>query len=327
MRVLALTFGDSATASSHYRIFQYVPHFERFGIELHAHPAAAFDEWENVRNYDAVIVQKKLLPVRRVRWLRRHARRLIFDVDDAVWFPHGKPHHWFTRWRGRRRLNAIAQAADLCIVPNQVLGDHLSALNATVALLPMALDGRQWPARSAPDGVGPTIRIGWAGNPVNLCYLEAIEPILTEALKSDPESQFVVFSGERPRFKSLPCEFSPYGPGRESEVIRSFDIGLLPLPENEFANAKSPIKGLQYMASAVPCVASATAATREMFGPDATGFLVRTPAEWATALTRLTRDATLRRTAGERAREEFDRRYEIGRTAEKLAALLATTPA
>ena len=171
MRILALTFGDASTASSHYRVFQYIPLLEPLGVRIEAFPAADFAGRKTVAGYDAVLAQKKLLPPGRVRWLRRQTCRLLYDVDDAIWFPHGRRHHWLTRWRTARRLAAIARAADLCIVPNNVLGDHLRRLNARVALLPMALDGQRWPARSTPRDAG-IVRIGWAGNPVNLGYLK-----------------------------------------------------------------------------------------------------------------------------------------------------------
>src|SRR5688572_10080745 len=125
MRVLALTFGDATTASSQYRVYQYIPLLEQSGIRLEAFPVATFTAWDTVAGYDTVLVQKRLLPPGRLRWLRHHTRRLIFDVDDAIWFPHGRRHHWLTRWRTERRLAAIARAADLCVVPNHVLGDYL----------------------------------------------------------------------------------------------------------------------------------------------------------------------------------------------------------
>jgi glycosyltransferase involved in cell wall biosynthesis len=325
MRILALTFGGATTASSQYRVYQYIPFLQRSGIHVEAFPAATFDAWDTVGGYDAVLVQKKLLPPGRVRWLRGQTRRLLYDVDDAIWFPHGRQHHWLTRWRTGRRLAAIARAADLCIVPNQVLGEYLRRLDAKVALVPMALDAQQWPAKSARRDDAASVRIGWAGSPVNLCYLEEIEPVLMAARRRDPRVQFVVFSGARPRFRELPCEFVAYQPGEESAVIRTFDIGLLPLPGDDFANGKSPIKGLQYMASGVPCVATATAGVRELLGDESAGLLARTDDEWVDAISRLIESPALRRDLGSHARDLFESRYEIRQTAAVLAGLLPAT--
>ena len=94
MRIIALTFGDESAASSFYRIYQYVIPLAKLGIELTAHPADRFEDWSSLGDYDVVIVQKKLFSGRQVRLVRKHARRLIYDTDDAIWEPHGRPHHW-----------------------------------------------------------------------------------------------------------------------------------------------------------------------------------------------------------------------------------------
>src|SRR3954470_10722235 len=141
MRVLALTFGDEHQASSKYRVFQYIEPLARLGIELEPTPANSFKDWKRVGEYDVVLVQKKLFPSGKVRSLRRNARRLIYDVDDAIWHPHGKEHTFFTNLRNRWRLKAITRAADLCITANSVLADHLCELTERVTILPLALKG------------------------------------------------------------------------------------------------------------------------------------------------------------------------------------------
>ena len=39
----------------------------------------------DLTSYDAVILQRKLLPQWMLARLRRRVRRLLFDFDDAVW--------------------------------------------------------------------------------------------------------------------------------------------------------------------------------------------------------------------------------------------------
>src|SRR5437867_8092151 len=151
MRVLCLTFGDATTASTFYRIHQYETPLADRGIHLKIIPTRQFQDWNSVQSYDAVLVQKSLLPTDKVRQLRRAARRLLYDVDDAIWHPHGKPHFLFTRVRQAVRLRAITRAADQCLAANGVLAAHLKRFTSRVAVLPMALDGALWkPRHSAP---------------------------------------------------------------------------------------------------------------------------------------------------------------------------------
>lgn len=324
MRVLALTFGDEHQASSKYRVFQYVQPLREFGITLEPMPANAFKEWRKISQHDAVLVQKKLFRSGRVRHLRRQVRRLIYDVDDAIWHPHGKEHSFFTNLRNAWRLKAIVRAADLCIVANKVLAEHLRRLTPNVSILPLALDGRRWQPRPVAES-SAFVRVGWAGHPVNLPYLEAIEPALAQAQMDNPNVEFAVFCGKQPRFRKLKYRHIRFEPDTEMEAIRSFDVGILPLPPGPFAAGKSPLKGLQYMATAIPTVVTPVGATRDMFVEGETALFAKTPDEWHSAISRLAGDGAFRMEMGRKARTAFERTSELAQTVPRFARLLQSS--
>lgn len=321
MRVLALTFGDEQQASSKYRVFQYIAPLRELGITLEPTPANAFQDWQKVPGYDAVLVQKKLFSSGRVKALRRLTPRLIYDVDDAIWHPHGKEHSFFTNLRTAWRLKAIARAADICIAANHVLAEHLRRLTPNVIVLPVALNGKRWQpgTRSEPSGI---VRVGWAGHPVNLRYLEAIEAALALAQADNPNAEFAVLCGQQPQFRKLKYRHICFQPEAEIDAIRSFDIGILPLPPGPFAEGKSPIKGLQYMASGIPTVVTPLGATRDMFREGETALFASRQEEWQRAITRLIRDGELRVRMGKRARTAFEETAELAHTAPLLARML-----
>jgi glycosyltransferase involved in cell wall biosynthesis len=321
MRVLCLTFGDATTASTFYRIHQYKVPLATRGIELEIIPTREFQRWDSVSSYDAVLVQKSLLSLGKVPRLRRVARRLLYDVDDAIWRPHGQPHFILTRIRQTLRLRAIAAAADQCIPANGVLATYLKRFTRRVAVLPMVLDEQLWKARAAMND-GKTLRIGWSGHPVNLSYLENVEPALLEVQLRFPKVEIAIFSGQPPRFRKLNFVHVPFAPGKESEAIQSFDIGLLPLPNDEFSAGKSPIKGLQYMASGVPLVATPLPGTRELLGDEGTALYATSIEEWQNALCGLIRDEQQRREIGRNARQRFEREYTLTRGADLLTRRL-----
>jgi hypothetical protein len=322
MRVLALTFGECSQGSTLYRVHQYQAPLEREGIRLELVPAARFTAWSSLNDYDAVLVQKRLFNLSRVRQLRARARRLVYDIDDALWEPHGRPHAFFTRWRTRLRLRAVVRAADVCLTANQVLAQHVRQWSSRVTVLPMALDENCWPPRGdAAAGRALPLRIGWAGAPVNLPYVEALEAELLAVRQQFPSVEVAVFSGAAPNFCDLPVRHLPFVAGTESEAIRSFDIGLLPLPDNAFAAGKSPIKALQYLASGAPVVASPVGATRELLHAGSTA-LFAVPGAWTPAMLRLLREPALRQQLGRQARAEFERRYTLRQTTPQFVAIL-----
>jgi glycosyltransferase involved in cell wall biosynthesis len=321
MRVLALTFGDEHQASSKYRVYQYIEPLRAFGIDLEPTPANTFNDWLRVPQYDAVVVQKKLFASAKVRRLRRATPRLIYDIDDAIWHPHGKEHTFFTNLRNTWRLKAIARAADLCVTANNVLADHLRRLTAKVIVLPLTLDGKRWQPKVESDP-SPTVRIGWAGHPVNLPYLEAIEPALVHAQGENPNIEFAIFCGKPPAFRKLKYRHVPFQPDAEINAVRTFDVGILPLPPGPFAAGKSPIKGLQYMATAIPTILTPVGATRDMFQEGETALFASTIEDWQRAISRLVREPEKRARMGKRAREKFLETYELARTVPVFASAL-----
>jgi glycosyltransferase involved in cell wall biosynthesis len=304
MKALVLTVGDAHVASTQYRFGQFSESLRDAGVEMVMLPASGFTDWKLAATMDIVVVQKRLMRASWVSQLRKNARRLVFDTDDAIWHPHGKPHSWWTRLRTMRRLKAICGAADLCTVPNDHLAAFLRPLARRVEVIPMALDESQWfPASCRRPG---PLRIGWAGAPPNLTYLARLGEVLADIRREHPQTEVHVYCGQRPDFGSgVRFTHIPFAPGTEAEAVRNFDIGLLPLPDDDFAAGKSPIKALQYAACAVPCIASPVGATRETVRDGETGLTAASPAEWARAIATLADDEPLRRRLGEHARSDF----------------------
>jgi glycosyltransferase involved in cell wall biosynthesis len=129
-------------------------------------------------------------------------------------------------------------------------------------------------------------------------------------------------SGEKPAFGRLPYTHIPYQAGQEAQVVRSFDIGLLPLGRSKFAEGKSPIKGLQYMACGIPSVVSPLGATRAMFRQAETALFAQEEAEWTQSLLQLVRSPDLREALSGRVRRHFEQHYALSQTASRFAQIL-----
>lgn len=304
MNILALTVGDPDVASTSFRIGQYVDSLRQAGVSMTIEPARKFRNWSSLSGYDLVIVQKRLMPTGWVKRLRKGARRLVFDTDDAIWEPHGRKHFLWTRLRTNHRLSTIVSLSDACTVPNEHLAKHLRPQARHVEILPMALDEHLWkPAGKIPAG---TVRIGWSGAPPNLAYLTRLSESLHEVQSQRPEVEIVVYCGSPPVWTApVRAVHVPFSPGTEQATVQTYDIGLLPLPSDAFAAGKSPIKALQYAACGIPCIASPVGATLEIVRPGETGIAASTQAEWTTAILRLVDDPDHRQELGKRARLMF----------------------
>lgn len=324
MKLLVLPFGDAACASTHYRVLQYLDMLKTDGIECEVLAPGTMPSPAVIAESDTVLVQKKLFPAHQIRTLRKHAKRLLFDIDDATWHPQARKHSWWTRWRTNRRLQSIVRAADLSLVANQYIATHLKALGGNVQVLPMALKAEDWPPSKGIDST--RIRLGWSGAPVNLRYLEALEPVLAPIMREHPEVELAVFCGKQPSFSSsLPYLHLPWRQGGEREAVQSFHIGLLPLPTDDFSQGKSPIKALQYMAAGIPTIATPQAGSLEIGqGSDSMVFAEK-PHEWSEKLCQLIQDAALRGKMGASARAAFEERFSSTQTYSRWKSFLLGT--
>jgi glycosyltransferase involved in cell wall biosynthesis len=182
----------------------------------------------------------------------------------------------------------------------------------------MALDLEVWHPAPAPRAPADIV-IGWAGAPVNLRYLHAVEPALARLFRDRGDVCLHILSGERPRL-SVPFTYEPFHPDRVPGFVRELDIGLLPLEDDPFSNGKSPIKAIQYIASGIPVVANIHGATRDILQP---GHAVAVhDDQWETALRDLIEQPDRRAAMGGRARSFAERHFDRTRVAPRLIAAI-----
>src|SRR5205085_5404895 len=90
-----------------------------------------------------------------------------------------------------------------------------------------------------------------------------------------------------------------------------FDIGLYPLPDEEWVYGKSGLKALQYMAAGIPTVASAIGTNFRIIKNGQTGFIASSKEEWLTYLSQLINNKNLRREIGRAAASEVEEKFSI----------------
>jgi glycosyltransferase involved in cell wall biosynthesis len=104
---------------------------------------------------------------------------------------------------------------------------------------------------------------------------------------------------------------SPWREQTEIQDLSVIDIGLMPLPDDEWAKGKCGLKALQFMAMELPVVTSPVGVNTEIVDDGANGCLASSDEEWFDRLCALIESVDLRRRLGRAARETVVARYSV----------------
>ncbi len=353
IRVLFVAPHPVEGPSTRFRISQFLPYLRLNGVEAELRPLFASDEVQLVYApgqalrkaaltlraalrrlrdvvdagaFDLVYILREAFPFgppwfeRALAW---RAGRMVFDFDDAIYTPATNYENPLDRLRVWSKPAELIKRAD-CVVPgSDVLADYARrfADDARVEVLPTVLDADAFtPDPSARDPEWVTI--GWMGTPRNTSYLRPLRPVFEAVSAAHPRVRFVVVGAEPFHCGSARVTFRDWRLCREIDDLRSFDIGMMPLADDEQARGKCGFKLIEYMAVGAACVASPVGANLAILDVGRTGLFASSTAEWTGALDRLVREADLRRRMGVAGRARVESRYCVKAVAPRLLAVI-----
>jgi glycosyltransferase involved in cell wall biosynthesis len=95
----------------------------------------------------------------------------------------------------------------------------------------------------------------------------------------------------------------------EADDLRQADIGIMPLPDDNWSRGKCGMKALQYMGMGIPTVCSAVGANKEIVHEGENGFLAENEDQWLAALNKLIHSVELRSHIGKNGRSTVLQKY------------------
>ena len=270
--------------------------------------------WERrslLREADVVVLHQIKLSAMEARLFASFSRRRIFDVDDAIYVR--KPRQLGdapddSRWR-KRKFAATCRWVDVVAAGNDVLAGVARLSAPTVTILPTSIDTAAYQPTTATAADPPTIV--WIGSPENLVYLEMIRPALARLTTRYPTLKMRVICSRFPDWPLVNVERIAWSSATEAKELAAAHIGVMPLTDDEWARGKCAFKLLQYMAAALPCVASPVGANTEAVIDGFNGFHARTVDDWERHLEALIRSPEVRARFGASGRAHVESRYAM----------------
>jgi len=287
MKLLIIS-NNPSRASYRQRIGIYVAGLgeKEINCELAKLPKRLFERWKiyrSARNFDAVFLHKKCLNFFDAKILRKYATKIIYDFDDAVMYSPKKPGVWsYSHYMPFRRT---VKLADMVIAGNSYLAGIAGKYNENIHVIPTGLDTTKYKISALKKD--NKVRLVWIGSKSTLRYLEEIGDALDEIGTRYNNVMLRVISDEFIDFKNIAFENIKWTLENEGRDLAECDIGIAPLPEDNFTKGKCGFKILQYMAAGLAVVASPVGVNSEIVKDGENGFWARNVDGWIEKLSTL----------------------------------------
>ena len=256
-------------------------------------------------------------------WLAHLRAPVVFDFDDAIWIHSiSEANRRFAFLKNVEKIPRIVRLAHTVIAGNEYLADWARQHSRNVRVIPTCVDTERFsPPPSRPQSA--PVCIGWSGSPSTFSHLRTLLPAL-ERVKARYQDKVRIRVMGDPSFSYAPLGLKGESWTVDSELalLKEMEIGLMPLPDDEWTRGKCGLKGLVSMSMGAATVMSPVGVNNEIVTHGQNGFLARTDDEWVEVLSSLIEDAALRRRVGAAGRQSVVERYSVDRWKEPLAELL-----
>lgn len=352
MRILFILPYSTEGASNRYRIEQYLPYLRQKNIEFNLSPFVhrkfysilylkghyfrkavyfigallrRFIDIVRLFRHDIVFIHREACPIGPpfFEWLvTRFNKPMIFDFDDAIFLPStSKPNSFIEKFKNPNKISYVIKKSRYIIAGNRYLADFALRYNRSVAVIPTSIDTDRY-APAALKDKDAQVTIGWIGSITTAGFLYELEGVFSELSKKYSHIMFKIVGGNFSPKGFTNIINKPWSLDNELDDLRTFDIGIMPMPDNEWTRGKCGFKAIFYMSMGIPCVCSAVGMNKEIISDGINGFLASNDDEWIDKLSFLIEDHALRQRLGISGRRTAEEKYSININAPKFLGIL-----
>jgi len=267
--------------------------------------------------YDLIFVHRECAPVGPPVFeyilAKIFKKKIIYDFDDAIWLENTSRENHFARWiKFHGKVKYICRWSHAVSCGNEWLANYARQYNSNAVVNPTTINTEDLhnPERWPPVKKNDRIVIGWTGTHSTVDYLNEIFPTLESIQKKFPVTIRII-SNKKPSINLTSVDFIPWNKATEIPDLLTFDIGVMPLTDNDWARGKCGFKALQYMALGIPCIASPVGINPVIIDQGINGFLCSKPEEWEQTLEKLILDSPLRKKIGLAGRQKVVGHYSV----------------
>lgn len=267
-----------------------------------------------MNDFDIIFVCREALMTRSTLFERAFSRsnaKVIFDFDDSIWLQNVSDANRMWAWvKDAGKTSKLISLADLVFAGNDYLATYAKGFNTNVKVVPTTIDTDEYKAK--PVDRGPAVCIGWSGSMTTIQHFQYAIPSLRILKEKYGDAIDIRVIGDGSyRQPELGVVGQPWRKTTEIEDLCAFDIGIMPLPDDEWARGKCGLKGLQYMGLGIPAIMSPVGVNSSIITDGRNGFLATSTQEWVEKISLLIDSAQLRKEMGAEARRTVEESYSV----------------
>lgn len=274
-----------------------------------------FNDIRQLKKYDLVFIQRETMFLGTSFVEKKAAAsgaKVIFDFDDSIWLADTSPGNKKWQWLKKpEKFYDSVRHASLVIAGNKYLAEKSLPFNKNTIVIPTTID-TDFHIPKPEFRNKEILTIGWSGSISTIKHFEILVPVLIQLKeKYGTKIHFKIIGDKNYMNDMLKVEAIDWNEKTEVEQLNSFDIGLMPLPDDEWSKGKCGLKGLSYMACEVPTVMSNVGINSEIIKNGINGFLINNPSEWLDVLSNLIENSQLRKDLGKEGRQTVIEKYSV----------------
>jgi glycosyltransferase involved in cell wall biosynthesis len=343
MRILALVpYPYDRAPGQRYRIEQWTPLLKQFGVEIIFEPfrcselhallckpantlrkvsltsqalARRLKVLKLIKDYDLVYIYNEAAmigPAFIENYISMKGVPFVFDFDDSIFlhYTYISPVSRYLRLlKFPKKTGAICRLASHVIAGNSYLASYASHFNKHVTIVPSTIDTDSYTVENPKPASDPPV-IGWTGSYSTVQYLDTLRLTLQRLARRE-RFKLRVIGVPHYQLDGVAVEAIPWRAETEVADLRAIDIGIMPLPDDEWTRGKCGMKALQYMALGIPTVCSPIGVNSTIIRDNENGLLAATENQWISQLTNLLHSPSLRERLGNAGRATIEAEYSM----------------